>query len=416
MLLPTVTKSTEFQLSDLVAKNDIEKVNEFIKSNLDFVREGRNFLITYVFFLTSSKPENKGRSKPNQKLAIPTESLSLLHVAAYYDHFELFILLEAIGIPLNALSAASYYPLHYACAGRALECAAYIIEKDPDQVRVEKLDIQYPPIYLATYADSPELLEMLFNHGDDLSKKKNQDSHPFQQALRNRHYNCLLVLLEHKCRTDVTTGQTPLMFAIINDLAEAVPILLSLGQDPHKVTPRGETALSFACMFQDAKSVKLLCDCMDDIEIPRNDLDRNPSIARFAVLSKNIEILEFILKKGCDLHRTDNRGELPADSVLGFYEDEQAVEVLSLLIKYGFDINYKENGDSLTFLERVLRLSVKKYPKLVEFLLSQGADPKMMKLDGTCLLDQVRKYKRSKMMVQKIYFEIFSKFYPEINE
>lgn len=65
--------------------------------------------------------------------------MTLIHIAAYYDSFEMFLYLLSLGLSLRQLSGASYYPLHYACAGRAKECASYILEQDPEQAQLEIL-------------------------------------------------------------------------------------------------------------------------------------------------------------------------------------------------------------------------------------------------------------------------------------
>lgn len=59
----------------------------------------------------------------------------------------MLLYLCTLGLELTMQSSASYFPLHYACAGRALECAAYILEQQPDQARVDILFF----IYLSCY-------------------------------------------------------------------------------------------------------------------------------------------------------------------------------------------------------------------------------------------------------------------------
>lgn len=85
----------------------------------------------------------------NGKPLIPCSELSLLHIAAFYDHLEMFILLQSQGIPLRVKSAAQYLPLHYACVGNAKEVVAYILENDPEQAVIE-LDVEV--FYFLTFS------------------------------------------------------------------------------------------------------------------------------------------------------------------------------------------------------------------------------------------------------------------------
>ena len=75
------------------------------------------------------------------QLLIPENSLTLMHVAAFYDSFEMLLYLYSQGLPLSITSGGSYFPLHYACIGRAKECAAYILEQEPELARRDVLFI-----------------------------------------------------------------------------------------------------------------------------------------------------------------------------------------------------------------------------------------------------------------------------------
>ncbi|OHS97318.1 hypothetical protein TRFO_36519 [Tritrichomonas foetus] len=366
----------------------------------------------------------------------------MVHVAAYYDSFEVLLYLQSLGLSLSKPSGSSYFPLHYACAGRAKECAAYILEQEPELARNDVFyfyllcytfdfyvlfsifmfyfyfyDVPYQPLVLATFANSPEILKMLLDKGANVMSRKNVENHVFQQAIKSRSFECLVMLLQHQCKTDVTSTSTPLMLAITSGMSDAVEPLLKLGLDPYFVSPRGDTALSHACMAGDVKTVKLLCEKMDIIEIPSNGVENFSSIARFAVSSKNLEILKTVLEKGCDLNRYDYSSEVPADTIRGTITDDLAVKFVDMMVKYGFDINVRSEKRSTSFLDRLIEFAtVGKYPKVCDYLLSHGADVRYKFADGTTLLDKVKKWKNARRQNQKIYYEIFCQYFPEIAE
>ena len=57
-----------------------------------------------------------------------------MHVAAFADSLESFIILEKYGFKINVLSADNYQPFHYACVGGSLEVASYILTKESENI------------------------------------------------------------------------------------------------------------------------------------------------------------------------------------------------------------------------------------------------------------------------------------------
>ena len=350
----------------------------------------------------------------NSKEFIPCKELTLLHIAAYFDNLEVFIFLTMHGLIIRSPSASSYYPLHYACVGNAKEVAAYILDQDPEEAKLD-LEVQYQPLNLATYANSPEILKMLFAKGADLQSPKNVAGRPFDQALRSRNFDCLLILLENRCKTDVSvSGLTPLMLAIVSGMVDAVGPLLNLKGNPNFVNIHGNSALSCACMMEQEDVVKLLCSRMETVEIPSTDIKR-PSIAAAAVHSNNVEILRTVLEKGCEVNRFDFKGKLPVHALLGTKDQQTAVEMLTLLIENGYNVNIRQNENSLRFMEElVLKCIVQDCYKLVECLLQHGADAKLKMPNGKTLLECVEKYKNSSDQREKRFYNLFKSFYPEL--
>jgi hypothetical protein len=173
-------------------------------------------------------------------------------------------------------------------------------------------------------------------------------------------------------------NQSPLMVAITRNVDGAVEWLLDLGHDPYFVSIRGETALSVACTQNDLGTVRLLCERMDYIEIPTSD-ERHSSIARWAVASGDLEILRTVLKKGqIDVNRYDAVEEQPVDAIRGIAKitDELGLKILEMLIDPGYDIHSRSPRNGNFFLDRLVEFTVVKYPKIVDFLLTNNVDPR----------------------------------------
>jgi ankyrin repeat protein len=415
--------STIKALSETVARNDISDLSKCVQDNLDAILNGRNFRI----FQDVKKP-GQPKKDPRPDL-LPRDNLSLLHIAAYYNNFEIFLYLLDIGaahgdaLSLRTPSGASYFPFHYACYGSSIECASYILEQDPGLATLEH-DCQWQPVLLATYANCPQILEMLIDHKVDLRSPKNLQNQPFHQALRSNAKECLDLLLRHSCKMDVDGyNQSPLMVAITRNVEGAVEWLLDLGYDPYFVSIRGETALSVACTQNDLATVKLLCEHMDYVEIPTSD-ERHSSIARWAVASGDLEILRTILKKGqIDVNRYDAVEEQPVDAIRGIAKitDELGLKILEMLIDAGYDIHSRSPRNRKSFLNRLVEFTVVKYPKIVDFLLANNVDPRTRFLTTAqnpvpqTTLGNVKAWKASRYArpIQKKYVEIFAKYFPE---
>lgn len=68
------------------------------------------------------------------KLILAKDNLTAMHIAAFTDSLECFVILEESGLNINALSANNYLPFHYALVGGSLEVSSYIISKDHSQI------------------------------------------------------------------------------------------------------------------------------------------------------------------------------------------------------------------------------------------------------------------------------------------
>jgi ankyrin repeat protein len=395
-------EASQEALSRMVSFNDIVSLERAFASNSELILTGRNFTLSLPAL---------------QKSLLPNNGLSLLHVAAYHDNFEVFHYLASKGgasLNLRTPSSNSYFPLHYACFGSAKECAAYILACDPAQAALEH-DCSFQAVFLATLSNSSDILELLLSHGADLRSPKNVQNHPFSQALKMNHLDCVLVLLQHSCKTDVDGfSMTPLMMAVTRKAEGALEWLLDRGHDPTFVSVRGDTALALACNQTDLTAVKILCSRMEDIEIPETE-ERLSSIARWAVGSKNIEILRIILKKGCDVNRYDKASEQPADAIRGLVDDATGLKMLEMLIEHGYDIHGRDPKSNKAFLDRVVEFTPGNHPKIVDFLLSKGADPRVVLADGITTLGIVKGWKRDKYArgIKLRYVEIFSRYFPE---
>jgi ankyrin repeat protein len=89
---------------------------------------------------------------------------------------------------------------------------------------------------------------------------------------------------------------------------DVIPLLFSYGCDPHVVTQSGETALSIACRLGGVEVVRALLGCLLRVDLD-SALDW-PSAIHWACQSLDSEIVEMILRFGCEMYRVDRNGVL----------------------------------------------------------------------------------------------------------
>lgn len=61
------------------------------------------------------------------KILLPIQELSLIHIAALFDSLECFVTLQRKGFEINTRSSNGYLPIHYACCLGSIEVTTYIL-------------------------------------------------------------------------------------------------------------------------------------------------------------------------------------------------------------------------------------------------------------------------------------------------
>lgn len=100
--------------------------------------------------------------------------------------------------------------------------------------------------------------------GIKINMKFNIAKNPLLESLRCGHIDSFHILIERGVRPTATLDQrdySPLMMAIKNkELHEAIPILISNGENVNTMTRSGICPLFLACRMRDYEIVKVLCE------------------------------------------------------------------------------------------------------------------------------------------------------------
>jgi ankyrin repeat protein len=318
---------------------------------------------------TASVADIKKRYPPNQyDFSLPSDNLTLLHIAAVHDALECFIALTNKSCNLRAQSAASYLPLHYACLGNSLEVALYILTQDRDQASLPEPGPPHSRLSLAAEARSLRIIRLLIRHARGPLPGV---GHATRVALRTRDVDCLRELVRLELPGEEET--TPLIEAIRHEAWDAVPLLIEAGVDVDFQSKRtGECALGMACEVAPPKTVGLIADKMANVDPP----DRKfPGPIQYICCRRDPEIADKLLSKQIWLLRPDKNGYHGPWNLLRAKKPEDAIRILEKVVNAGYDVNVPDEK-GFTLLERAFQYPLRgpAVTEIVKWLVAHGAD------------------------------------------
>jgi ankyrin repeat protein len=132
-------------------------------------------------------------------------------------------------------------------------------------------------------------------------------------------------------------GETPLMYAAVEDRTEVVKLLLDRGADINALSLNGETALMRAARVSCYETVNLLLARGADIEKGVDGIG-TPLLA--AAGNGDIRMIKLLLDRGAKIDALNKEGYSPLAAAVSRRASAETVE---LLISSGADINVRTN-------------------------------------------------------------------------
>jgi palmitoyltransferase len=118
-------------------------------------------------------------------------------------------------------------------------------------------------LHYAAVNDQPEMIRLLAKHKADFSVA-DQNGYTVAHACVNHHMvKCLKTLIELDAPLDrpgQICGETPLYYAVIDNKADMVNLLIDHGCDPETATSEGSTLLHKAAFYGHAELCRLLVE------------------------------------------------------------------------------------------------------------------------------------------------------------
>ncbi|XP_066146505.1 poly [ADP-ribose] polymerase tankyrase isoform X2 [Euwallacea fornicatus] len=259
------------------------------------------------------------------------------------------------------------------------------------------------------YPKRKQVLDLLTRKGAPLNEKNKEFLTPLHIAADNSHYDLMDVLLRNGAKVNALDGlgQTALHRCARDDNVQACRILLSYNVDTSIISLQGYSANQVASdnvlkILQDPPAVpadvesQLLESAkagdLDQVQrylgsyphiVNCRDLDgRHSTPLHFASGYNRVQVVEFLLQQGADVHAKDKGGLVPLHNACSYGH----YEVTELLVKHGASVNV---ADLWKFTPLHEAAAKGKY-EIVKLLLKHGADPSKKNRDGATALDLVR--------------------------
>lgn len=357
------------EVVELTLQNDIDSL---VQIDRDRISKGIIYDISELFDFDNIKTST---------FVLPANGLSLLHIAAFSNSFEVFLyLIYNLEFDILSESKDGYMPLHYAILGNSSEITSFILtnyenltgknihdifEKDYEQ----KSEIILP--YLAIAARSIDELNILENNSYKLENLKNLNeavNKLINLSLTVDSFECLEWVLRNS-RSIGTADMLSLNLAISLDMDEAFEKLLEQNEK-NNIDSLLQTALSYACFKRKTKLVRSLVNRIQCVDIFQNTNAK--SAVHWICQSKSLEIAKLMLIKEVDVNRFDNYNRVGPYYLVDCDNDDECLEILKMLVNHGFDINRHHDNQKTLLAEFVT--SIRKSPVFIDYLVSNGAN------------------------------------------
>jgi len=261
---------------------------------------------------------------------------------------------------------------------------------------------------------------------------------PLMYAAALGSLDAVKLLVEAGARVNTANdfGATPLMWCA-GDLAK-VRYLLSKGASVTARSKVGRTPLAIAAAYDGSVEIaRLMIEKGADVKTVD---ESGASVLEIAASVNNLEVARLLAARGADVNTTDQDGYTPLGDAVS--AGDRSAELVRLLLDHGAKVNVS-SGDTVEIVKNgkirigwmtplllavpqanyeVVEMLVKAGakvdakdirgltplalavatdhadPRIVRFLLENGADPKIVSEDGETALDWARKYRNPEVM------------------
>lgn len=182
-------------------------------------------------------------------------------------------------------------------------------------------------LHIAIKNKNPNIVSDLINQGADVNAENKRFETPLAAALQSDNETIISILLDNGAKLKSTGGTLTFEDAIDEANISIVKYFLKQGIDINKVLKNGETPLAKAIGKENIELFKLLIENGADVnQACGKDLDTPLHYVLYANdQDKAKEMVNFLLKKGAHVNRTNSQGETPISLADDFFGESSVI-------------------------------------------------------------------------------------------
>ncbi len=368
-----------------------EQIKEEIKTNPDFLSKNIQEGNTILHFALDSKRFELVRFLIDKGADInrkATGNITPLMYPCLYGDKALFDYFISKGALIGDTLATENPILNFAVLGGNVEIADLLIKKG---FNVNSFSVSgWTPLCRAVWAQKPEMVEFLLNHGADINLKITSfyQSSALFLAVVKKNYQITEILLNHNPDMNITTyyGINPFSEALNSNDVTLVQLFLDHGALTKSVSQDHDNIPILQAVFLNSEIFKMLIRYGADIN-QKNSAGSNALI--YSIYSDSLTCFNYLIDAGADIHVTDGDGH----SLLALAVINGRQSTVERLIQLNTDINLVDRQG----LSPLHYSAIRGYEKIAQLLLNNNADLNFKDIRGKTPYQYAIQYKNSKV-------------------
>ncbi|XP_049883859.1 ankyrin repeat domain-containing protein 50-like [Pectinophora gossypiella] len=307
-------------------------------------------------------------------------------------------ILLACGAKVNEPVTQGLRPLHYAIWQRHLEATRLLLVRGCDVNARD--DCGYSALHLSAEHGYTELVKLLLESGAAVDYREDTGEEfprttlcdePLRLAIRNKHYDCARLLLEH----GADPNKRYFFGSEINLVSdpEYLELLLTFGANPDSRDRAGLTPLMKAARQRKGMdAVLLLISFGADVNAMTDARNDYRTVMHYAVLSGNTDVVNLLVKQGARVNYSCAELSKPSPLDLAILKGD--VHMLHMLTAAGAHVNASSSVIGSP-LHVACSDNISNRKEIITILLERGADPNLKVYndeDGTQLRPALAEY------------------------
>ncbi|GMT18420.1 hypothetical protein PFISCL1PPCAC_9717, partial [Pristionchus fissidentatus] len=313
-------------------------------------------------------------------------------------------------------------PLHYACFINYFAAAKLLLVRGAKADAVD--DIGCSPLHLCAEHGHFRMMKLLLQYIDEVRQYekvvkpekgtrypiRETVEEPLRLAVKNGHYECARLLLEHGADPNAIYFEGPEICLVSPLDTSFIRLLLEFGANPNVYERKGLTPIMKACRMKNRgiDAIEILLEYGADINQQASPRADNRTALHYAVLSGNHELVKFLIKKGAEVNMPEDYGK-PSVLDLAVLKDDP--ELLQIIIDAGASPLSVHTHIGTPLHLACCSLLDNQYD-IIKRLLDAGSDCNMQYTfeDGAQLKSPMVEYFRSRDQIDPVVVKLLSAY------